>query len=369
MKKKILLIAHFDQKSGWGEASNNIAEALNSNKDIDLVCRTVSLSGDSPYNKTVAELHNKSVKNSNYCIQLLLPHHMQYAKFKKCIGMFYNETSSYLYSSWPTILNTMDEVWVPYNSESHKNSGIKRPVFVSNHPVDMKKYDKEYNSLKDVLKEKFAGNFVFYFIGEMTKRKNLPAVIQAFHSEFDVSENVSLIIKTSSQNSNIQKEVEGLCDKIKFGLKLRKKYHKELIITQRLSEDDLYSLHQSSDCFVTASRGEAICLPMMDAIGFNKYIVAPKHTSLYDIMSQIDGINSCYDVYKEPVYGDVNTFSDIYTGHEYWYGSEIIKLREKMREAYTLWSNNIKPSYNRELFLNKFSYSTVSETMLNQLIK
>jgi glycosyltransferase involved in cell wall biosynthesis len=369
MKKKILLIAHFDQRSGWGEASNNIAEALSQHPDVDLACRTVSLSGDGPYNEKIIELHNKDIRGYEYCIQLLLPHHMQYAPLKKCIGMFYNETSSYLYSSWPTMLNTMDEIWVPYHSESHKNSGIKKPVVVINHPVDMDKYDKSYPSLSENVRNYFGGNFVFYFIGEMTKRKNIPAIIQAFHSEFDISENVGLIIKTSLQDKNAQKNVESLCDKIRFGLKLRKRYHKELIITQRLSEDELYSLHQSANCFVTASRGEAICLPMMDAIGFNKYIVAPNHTSISEILTKIDGNSCMYDTYKEPVYGEVDTFSDIYTGYEYWYGSSLFNLRQKMREAYTLWKNDTKPQYDRSLFKSLFSNKSISEAIVNQLDK
>lgn len=371
-KKKLLLIAHFDQKSGWGIASNSLAEALNNHPDIDLSCRTVSLSGQGPWNETVKKLHEKTSLGSEYCIQLLLPHHMEYGAFKKCIGMFYNETYSYQYSSWPQSLNLMDEIWVPYFNFAHEISGVRKPIKIINHPVNMSVYQTEESvDMPKEFRDGIDGTFSFYFIGELNKRKNLPGLLRAFHSEFGTHENVSLVIKSSIAGESpevARREISELCLRTKEGLKLRSRYHNEIISTSYLSEPQMRELHRSCNCFVTASRGEAICIPLMDAIGFGNYIVAPIHMGTGHIINSIDK-SRCGAVssHQEYVFGETRTFSDLFTGHETWGEVDQFSLRAAMREQYTMWKNGAKPYYSREKFIELFSYESVAESIVKAL--
>jgi glycosyltransferase involved in cell wall biosynthesis len=79
---------------------------------------------------------------------------------------------------------------------SHK-SGVKKPIAIVPHALDTAKYQRSYPTLGKLKPSKEKGEFVFYFIGELTKRKGIATLLKAFHLEFDSSESVKLVIKTS----------------------------------------------------------------------------------------------------------------------------------------------------------------------------
>lgn len=360
MPINVLMVAHFSERSGWGQASVNMAECLNSNPEINLICRDLPVGKKDVWSELVKSLCNKPLDGIEYCLQLLLPHHMEYAPFKKCVGMFFNETSDYIYTSWPTTLNLLDEIWIPYPSEAHTLSGIRNKVRVINPPVDINKYTQNVDKLDLPVN----GSYTFYYIGEFNKRKNLPLLIRAFHEEFGHHEPVSLVIKTNEPGKSQQETAESIinvCNTIKAGLKLRKRYHNEIIITEYLSEEDMARLHTTCDCFVMPSRGEAICLPLLDAIGYGKHVITSNSTSMSYIMTQVgykptDLINGR----DTTVFGMTDTFDDLFTSNEHWYEPDIFSLRDLMRRAY---QNNLSGS--SVGFRQIFNYNTVS----NQVIK
>jgi glycosyltransferase involved in cell wall biosynthesis len=361
---KILLISVFAEKSGWGKAANLLAEALNSNPKIDLVCRTVFLGTKELWNDTVKECHKKDTKNCDYCIQLLLPHLMEYSNnFKKCVGMFFNETNSYKFCSWSTILSLMDEVWVPYPSLAHVNSGVKSPVRVIEQPIDLK--DVNFTPLPLPTE----GDFVFYTIGELNKRKNLSLLVRAFYTEFGFHENVRLVIKANEPGIEPNETANSILDivkKIKENLKITNRYIPEIIITNHLSEEDMISLHKACNCFVTPSHGEAICLPLLDAARVNNFIIAPNFAGTGHVLDLLDAKEFKINCGEEDVFGVTNTFGDLFTARETWASVDIVHLRKLMRNVYNLWNKGYKPNYDSELN-EHFSYSTVSEKIIKAL--
>ena len=83
--------------------------------------------------------------------------------------------------------------------------------------------ENEGNKIQELL-----STFNFAFVGEFIERKNLKALIQAFHMEFSCDEPVNLFIKTSKVSLP---EVQNHIKSIKSGLKIRKTYKEEIIIT------------------------------------------------------------------------------------------------------------------------------------------
>lgn len=361
---KILLISVFAEQTGWGKAANLLAEALNSNPKIDLVCRTVYLGTTELWNNTVIECHKKDLKDCDYCIQLLLPHLMEYSNnFKKCIGMFFNETNSYKFSSWPTVLNLMDEVWTPYPSDAHINSGVKSKHVVIEQPIDTTSTNLTPLPLPT------EGDFVFYTIGELNKRKNLSTLIKAFYTEFGFHENVKLLIKANEPGEKPDDTANKILDivkKVKESLKVTNRYSPEIIITNRMSEEDIIRLHLSCDCFVTTSHGEAICLPLLDAARVNNFIIAPDFAGTGHVLDLLNAKPWKIHCYESDVFGVMNTFGDLFTARETWAEIDIIHLRNLMREAYNQWNDGYSPSYTQNL-VKHFSYNAISNKIIKAL--
>ena len=110
-------------------------------------------------------------------------------------------------------------------------------------------------------------------MGEFVSRKNIEALIKAFHLEFHPAEPVNLFLKIHRPNTNpdeCMKTFQDYVTHIKSGLKLRQNYKEEIVLSGRFNRVDLLSLMNQCHCFVMPSYGEAWCIPAFDAMGFGK---------------------------------------------------------------------------------------------------
>lgn len=334
---RVLFIGNYYDGTGYAAACIDHILALDT-AGVDVVPRPIKLNnrrGEVP--KRILELEQKTSSGCDVCIQFTLPHLMDYnGRFKKNIAMFAWETDDFSTSSWPQKLRCMDEIWVSCPDMVHacRRNALEHIRIVS-YPCDITKYQKEYKPI-DIPER--GQDFIFYFIGEMNRRKNLAALIKAFHLEFNPTEPVSLLIKTGipglSPDIARQRLVE-FCNEIKKGMKLYPTldcYRPEILITEELSNHDIMRLHSSCDCFVMPSRGESWCIPAFDAMAMGKTPITTDSTGM-----------SCYNddstgtlvlSHEEPVFGMVDTFNDIYTSREYWREISIMDLRHAMRDAY-----------------------------------
>ncbi len=165
--------------------------------------------------------------------------------------------------------------------------------------------------------------------------------------------------------------MEEMCHKIKFGLKVCHPeridfYHKkEVVLTDNFSDEQICSLHNTCNCYVAPSYGEAWGLPAMDAMGFGNPPIVTNWGGFTDYVdNKVGWLVNCH---REQVFGMNESFTDLYTGEEYWAAVDIAHLRHCMREAYT----------NKELYSNKaaatvrkayeFSLQNVGKHMKNVL--
>lgn len=356
---KILHLSHSREKSGVGEATRHYQKAMLS-AGLDVAARPIYLNNSTftPEEKLL-ELEKKSAHNCDVVIQHVLPRYMSYNGNYRNIGFYVSETW-YKQSPWVNHLNLMDELWTPSNDFSVQT---KKPQYIVPHACDSEEYQKIYNRLPSIEK-----TYNFYFVGEFTRRKNLAALLKAFHLEFR-SEPVNLILKVTKpgmSGKELFDEVKHFCDKIKEGLKLQPKHCKsEIVITDYLSRHDLLRLHRSCDCFCNTSYGEAWSYPTFDAAAMGNFVISNKfggprsYLQHYNNSLIIDGIT-------EPVFAaGPDTVPELYHGSEYWYSINIEQLRNAMRFAY---KERSKTPNDGIALANKYSYEVIGELIKQRLL-
>ncbi len=337
-KPKVLFIGHYRERGGWSRAAIDYILALDS-IGVDVVCRAVKLGlpCDS-LPERILELENKSSQDCDVCIQHVLPHHLVAGPFKKNICIYATETNNFSRSGWQNYINLMDEAWVICEDSAiaSKTSGVTIPIKVVPHCIRPEKYNEPRHDI-----ELFTRDFLFLTVNEYNQRKNLPATIIAFHSEFDPAEPVNLCIKVNSplfSPKELHQQITNLCSHIKTDLRLYpsiEDYKKEVIISDMLDSSTLYDLYNKCDCFVNSSYGEAFSYPTLDAIGFGKYPICTNTGGMKDMIMGYQGkIGALVHATESPAIGMKDTFQNLFTGHDTWNSISIPELKREMRSAY-----------------------------------
>lgn len=339
---KILFISNYRDGTGWAIGSSNIILSLDK-AGVDIVCRPLKLNNNQPpIPKRLEELEQKSTDGCDVIIQYVLPHMAVYnSNFKKNIIMYNTETSDFNPTSWMTHINMMDAAFVfSYDSFfASQQSGVKIPLTVIPHCDDIEKYKGPFDKFS--FGPEIDNSFKFYWIGEINQRKNLEVLLRAFHTEFEPWENVNLIIKTTNKT---QEQLKQISDSVKAKLKLRPRledFKKEIFITGFMDEPTLLSLHASCDAIVTPSSGETWSYPTFAAYAMGNEVIAP----LTGGFSHYLNIDNAWTLAagQEQVYGETETFFDLFTGYETWRPVTLDSLRMQMRNCYQNSKRNINP--------------------------
>lgn len=333
---KILYIGNFLDGTGWATLGINTILALDA-AGIDVAARAIKLNNNTPQvPQRILELEQRSCVNPDVVIQNVLPHLIDYnGKIAKNIAFYTSETTNFKMSSWPTHINTLDNAWVlsQQSKEASLESGVTIPISVVPCGTDVSKFNRSYEPLD--IKRSLAGKYIFYTIGELNRRKNLPALVKAFHTEFSPDEPVELVIKTTPVGVGVAQSINEMCHNIKVNLKLYPNisdYKQEIVIVNYWNETDVLRLHSSCDCFVATSYGEAFMIPCFDALGMGKSVIAPAWGGFLEYLSH----ESSWLVpgRLEPTFGETNTFPDLFTARENWFSINPLDLQKVMRESY-----------------------------------
>lgn len=367
---KILYIGNFKDGTGWSNASIGYILSLDA-VGINVVPRCLKLNNYNGKIPTrVLELEQQSDKDCDIVIQHVLPHMLSYdGRFRQNISIFASETDQFKLSGWHKYLNMMNQVWVinQQQREASINSGVRPKISIVPHACDTTLYERSYPKL-DI--PELNGKFVFYFVGEHQPRKNLIALLKAFHLEFRRYEPVGLVIKTNApgkSDEQLNHEVSEVCQNVKKMLKLNK-CHSEIIITKFLNDEELLCLHNTCDCLVMPSYGEAWGLPLIDSMGLGKSVIATDYGGPSDILRCPNGELAGWLVSGTltNVFGMEN-LPGLYCGEERWLSIDIDKLRLAMRQCYE--NKSLRDQY-RENAVNRvydFAYNKVGQLMGNLL--
>lgn len=327
----ILYIGNFHDGTGYARACCETAIALEE-AGARVVCRPITFNGAShPCHEKIYGLEERAIPAKfDAVIQHTLPPIM---KFDRRLGLnvanFYYEASRFTSAGWDLHLNMMDVVVTTpgISTKACSNSRVNKPTISLPLPSDVHRYLKKYpvpDFIRQYVNEK---KFVFYTIGENVRRKNLGGLIKAYYSEFLPTENVVLVIKTNGDPRHVQ----SMMREIGQGMKLP--YLPEIVvITERLTEDQLMGLHAHGSCFVQASCGEAWSYPAFDAMAMGRTPVVPDTGTYRSYISDETGY--LVPVYDEPCSGGQDESAELYRGDEQWEVPFTKDLSHAMRRAY-----------------------------------
>jgi glycosyltransferase involved in cell wall biosynthesis len=326
----VLFIGHLHELSGWGMAAKNYLRALlTTGHNViarSIVCRDpkVQLSPE------IEETLNKPIPSQiDYTIQNVLPNFMSWNEDTHNIGLFFTETVNIQNTPWIDNLKLMDELWVPNTDMLEEFSILNKPIRYMPCPVE------HINSNIEPLDINTNGKYVFYFIGELNKRKNIETLIRAYHREFSNNEPVSLLLKVYQYgvpNNIVNQEINRLIRDIKTEMRMYStltEYNNEIIVTEYMHRDILLRLHKSCDCFVIPSYGEGMCLPAVDALAVGNLVLGTNFGGPKDFLPKSCKVNGRL----EPISG-YNTVPGFGTARELWCSIDPLDLQIKMRAAY-----------------------------------
>lgn len=326
---KILFIGNPFNFGGWSDAA--VFHIRELNKLHDVTVRHINVGQGFRDISDISALC-KPLEKPDLVIQHTLPDFAHRDFRIPSIIAYYSETDS-IPQSWVEKINSFDSAVVSCKSSMSAsiNSGVKVPIHINPISVTIN---------KDVPKEPIKINpnsCLFYTITECNNRKNLPALLMAFHKEFKPWEPVELCIKISDAEERGKPIINAMSEEIKKGLRLYPNishYIKETIIYGYANENQISSLHKTGDIFINSSYGESFSIPTIAAGLYGNRCVVPQHSSFLDHFNRNNSFMvSCHTV---PCY-NTNAPSNLHKANENWWSVNINSLSNQMRAAFNSW--------------------------------
>ncbi len=251
-------------------------------------------------------------------------------------------------------LKVFDQSWVPSRATYRAWPKVAHPhVVVVPHPFEGQ--HREHRPWSDDWPGRSEPDrpYRFYYVGAWTARKNVDGLIRAYCRTFYAEDQVELVIQSAGAGESacvVAQLSTGLADGpmpvIRFS-------------NQRMSHEEIWALHHESDCFVTATRGEAWNLPAFDAMLAGKHIIAPAGLGHDDFLKES---SAClYGSHLTPAFGDVRLVDapDAPAGHAVahylatqgltarseWRDPDLIELGRMMRDAFTHRVQGLRTGY------------------------
>lgn len=167
--------------------------------------------------------------------------------------------------------------------------------------------------------------YKFYSIGAWTVRKNMDGVVRAYLHAFNKGDNVELRMHCYGAPP----EAVALVSVAATGL--RPAELPPIHFTNgRLSNDEIAEIHRSSDCFVSASRGESWNIPAFDAMMAGNHIIATAGLGHDEFLNDTD--HERVDGFMVPATGEVVLSNDNGRMHGQYIGGDCLTIKQSWRD-------------------------------------
>ena len=380
---KVCFAAPLDGFSGYSVTSRNLLRAL-SHGGMDIAARTLRYDQRDPGQQFdtpiwLKELLRKPITNIDLLIQSTTLNIEAQPKPGICNAiMFYAETDR-IPPAWAEKANMFDLIMVPtrFVAMALINSGVTKPILLGMPPLDTDIYKGIYGPLDIPNTE---GRTVFYNICQLSAKKGVDALIRAYYAAFaDIPNEVLLVLKTyigMTHRNNERAEVKGFIDKIKQGCRIPiKQYPPILPIVNIMTDDVIYGLHMRGDAYVNSSRGEGLCVPAMDSVGFGTSLITNNCSGMADWVNS--NFAMIYGAQPTHVYDMRHGDPSLYTGVERYYEPSTAEMADIMRQFHEWHQNPDKyPEQTQGLqamrdtgreFIKQLDYRVVAKKIVDQL--
>jgi glycosyltransferase involved in cell wall biosynthesis len=255
----------FRDAGGYAKMNREIVKSLCSNninvKIDEITSASKKKELDIDYLFKLTDKINESENNDKFSITGALPQFPNSGKFKKNILFTMMETET-IDKKFIEKCNMFQEVWVPceWNFKSFKEFGLKRSIKKITLGVDIDLYKpKEREERED---------FIFLSVFGWSLRKGYDILLRAFIRKFKDEDNVKLIIFSrlwGSESFHKKEVITNTIKKICLSEKIEFNPEKIVFIGNGIEEKEMPNLYNHADCFVLPTRGDAWCLPAIEA--------------------------------------------------------------------------------------------------------
>lgn len=308
--------------------------------------------------KLVKELINVDVDVSRYYkdqkVGLLFHNPYSVLKMENPIKVIYTMfESTKIPNDWVDYLKSADKVLVPsrWCRDVFKKSGVDAEVVPLGFDDDVYTYHEREN------KSENKKPFVFLHYNAFNIRKGFLELFKAFTQEFDPTEPVKLILKTTLDHPPIPI--------------LKDKYPNIEVICEKYREAEMVELLNNSDCFVFPSRGEGFGLTPIECMA----------TGMPAIVPNAHGISEYFDkecMYEVKIKEECPGIYQKYKGEDVgnMFVCDVDDLRKKMRYVYEHQKEALEMGKRASRYVRQWTYrktamklKTIIEDMYNLEVK
>ena len=360
MLKTKIRYACFLNHTGYSQAAQDYILALHNSRKYDI---KINLYGKCPSKAAISEKNYKLFENmisKNDDSRILIYHcippmQKRVSSSKINVGFGTFETFSPP-DDWISILRKNTAVISPsyFNKKIFSNCLVGKPCFHIPHCVNTELYNETVESIVNYDK------FTFLFIGSWRLRKGYSQLIEAYFSEFDISDNVQLLIKTDRPE-----QAENYIYEYKKQLNLKTKGFSPIIFEKDiLDETKMPGFLKSADCLVMPTMGEGFGLPGLQCMSLGIPIIITDFSGCQDYanndratMLEIEGYRQFSNLDRIPQFSNKK-----------WAFVSVRQIREKMRFVLNNYEQVKNKAKTAIPFVHKeFNYKTTEEKFSDML--
>lgn len=334
----------FSEDTGYGISAKLLVDALR--KHGTKVFFTGIVPGNTEKGGTIVE-NGSEDESYEYVIIHTVPEYFPYWFYKekkenstvKVWGYTTWETDS-IPDHWLPLLQLMDGLFVPgkINADVFRSCGVSKPIFLLPHISQFHGLCTNEASVRlQSALDKVSGRFLFYFIGTWSDRKAPWLIMDAFNDEFGLQDNVALLIKTGETDYTDFRRSWRHRFRKNFGRatgafkkRLNKNKNPVIHITDEISDEEIASLHNHGDCFISLTRGEGWGIASYEAAWFGKPVIITGYGGMTDYLS---AENSCLVDFELSTVR-TNYGNKSYSKNQKWAEPDILHARKLMRHIY-----------------------------------